>query len=196
VLPAFAGLALAAIAPLLLLAWLYREFGAEGALLGGALLAAAGTAGLCLCLRRPVLRRRGGHYTPAELAGLDDQGLTLATARMLRRDGWQVFDLSLRGRPRLYAFDHNGRELDIALRAVSRTVEEDEDGGGFAPLREVGRPSVDNLLRVVIHLGQFSREDVLWASRHGGVHLLDGTQLQQWAAGATLDDLGLPGLNG
>ncbi|MGX1471214.1 UNVERIFIED_CONTAM: hypothetical protein RKD50_000022 [Streptomyces canus] len=30
------------------------------------------------------------------------------------------------------------------------------------------------------------------ASRQGGVHLLDGPQLQRWAGGASLDDLGLP----
>ncbi|MEU9446976.1 hypothetical protein AB0D42_40470 [Streptomyces sp. NPDC048304] len=45
----------------------------------------------------------------------------------------------------------------------------------------------------MVHLGTFSRTDVLWASRQGGVHLLDSRQLQRWASGATLDDLGLPG---
>ncbi|MEU8030672.1 hypothetical protein AB0C13_18810 [Streptomyces sp. NPDC049099] len=68
-----------------------------------------------------------------------------------------------------------------------------EGASGPAPLREAGRPRVDRLIRVVVHLGGFSRTDVLWASRQGGVHLLDGRQLQRWASGATLDDLGLPG---
>ncbi|MFD0501877.1 hypothetical protein ACFQ0G_01025 [Streptomyces chiangmaiensis] len=48
------------------------------------------------------------------------------------------------------------------------------------------------MTRVVIHLGGFSRADVIWASRQGGVHLLDGRQLQRWASGESLDDLGLP----
>ncbi|MDA5145885.1 hypothetical protein PEM37_30680 [Streptomyces sp. AD681] len=56
-----------------------------------------------------------------------------------------------------------------------------------APLREVDRPGVDRLTRVVVHRGSFSTEDVCWASRQGGVHLLGGRQLQRWAAGDTLD---------
>ncbi|MDF2260413.1 hypothetical protein [Streptantibioticus ferralitis] len=56
-----------------------------------------------------------------------------------------------------------------------------------------GRPGVDRLTRVVVHLGSFSHQDVLWASRQGGVHLLARRQLQRWADGATLDDLGLSG---
>ncbi|MEU5927092.1 hypothetical protein ABZ817_26435 [Streptomyces antimycoticus] len=73
------------------------------------------------------------------------------------------------------------------------TADDEEDTSGLAPLREAGRPGVDRLTRVVVHLGGFSRTDVLWASRQGGVHLLDGHQLQQWAAGVSLDDLGLSG---
>ncbi|MFF4145911.1 hypothetical protein ACFY0A_32185 [Streptomyces sp. NPDC001698] len=112
---------------------------------------------------------------------------------MLRRDGWRVVDLSEReGRPRLYARDRRGRELDVAFRPVA-TAGEDVGASGPAPLREAGRPGVDRLIRVVVHLGGFSRADVLWASRQGGVHLLDGHQLQRWADGASLDELGLPG---
>ncbi|WP_258308524.1 hypothetical protein [Streptomyces sp. NWU339] len=101
---------------------------------------------------------------------------------MLRHDGWQVVDLTAReGRPRLYARDRRGRELDVAFRPVA-TADEDEGASGPAPLRETGRPGVDRLTRVVVHLGSFSRTDVLWASRQGGVHLLDGHQLQRGAS--------------
>ncbi|MEV6741309.1 hypothetical protein AB0N14_32135 [Streptomyces sp. NPDC051104] len=71
--------------------------------------------------------------------------------------------------------------------------DEGEGAGGPAPLREAGRPGADGLIRVVVHLGGFSRTDVLWAGRQGGVHLLGGRQLQRWASGATLADLDLPG---
>ncbi|MEU0289291.1 hypothetical protein [Streptomyces sp. NPDC006147] len=190
VLPGFVGLGLAVLTPVLFLAWLYQALGIGGLALGVVLLAAAGTAGWCL--RRTVARQRGGHYTAAELARLDDQGLTVAAARMLRRDGWRVVDLTVReGRPRLYAQDSAGRELDVAFRPVA-TLNEDEGASGPAPLREVGRLGADRLIRVVVHLGAFGRADVLWASRQGGVHLLDGRQLQRWADGDTLDDLGLP----
>jgi hypothetical protein len=191
VLPGFIGFALAVLSPVLLLAWLYRALGVVGVVLGCVLLGAVGTA--CLSLHRTVVRRRGGRYTPAELARLDDQGLALAAARMLRRDGWCVVDLSLRGRPRLYAQDYSGREIDVAIRPVTDTANEDEGvSRPVATIRETGRPGVDHLVRVVVYLDSFSREDVLWASSQGGIHLLDGTQLQRWADGVSLDDLGLP----
>ncbi|MFF8432438.1 hypothetical protein ACF07Y_46470 [Streptomyces sp. NPDC016566] len=190
-LPAFVGLGLAVLAPVVLLVWLYRTLGVGGLVLGVVLIAVATTAGLRL--RRTVVRRRGGRYTPDELARLDDQGLAVAAARILRRDGWRVVDLTVReGRPRLYARDRQGRELDVAFRPVV-TSDEDEGMSGPAPLREAGRPRGDRLTRVVVHLGGYSRADVLWASRQGGVHLLDGRQLQRWADGDTLDELGLPG---
>ncbi|WP_308050781.1 hypothetical protein [Streptomyces sp. TRM72054] len=190
VLPGFAALGAAVFAPALLLAWLYRTFGVVGLLLGVVGLAAAGTA--LWRWRWTVVRRRGGLYTAAELARLDDPGLVVAAARMLRRDGWRVTDLTEHGSPHLYARDRRGRELDVAFRPVA-TADEDEGTPGAAPLREAGRPGVDRLVRVVVHRGNFSRADVRWASRQGGVHLLDGHQLQRWADGASLDDLGLPG---
>lgn len=189
VLPGFVGLGLASVAPVLLLAWLFRAFGIGGLMLGVVLLATAGTAGWRA--RQTAVRRRGGYYTAAELARLDDHGLTLAASRMLQRDGWEVVDLSSQeGQPRLYARDGRGRELDMAFRPVA-TANEGEGTSGPAPLRDVGRPSVDRLTRVVVHLGSFSNEDVRWASRQGGVHLLGGHQVQRWAAGDTLDALGL-----
>jgi len=188
-LPAFSGITVATTASMLLAVQLYRELGARSMLVGGAVLVAAGLARMILRLRRSVLRRRGGHYTSAELARLDDQQLTLATARMLRRDGWQVFDLSLRGRARLYAFDHTGRELDVTLRPVALSMAEDEPIGWAVPLGYTGRAGLDNILRVIVQMGTFRHEDVLRASHQGGVYLLDSTQLQRWAAGATLDEL-------
>jgi hypothetical protein len=196
VLPGFVGLGLAVLVPVLLLVWLYRAVGVGGLGLSVVLVAAAATAGQRV--HRVVLRRRGGRYTPAELARLDDQGLAVAVARMLRRDGWRVIDLTARqGRPRLYARDARGRELDVAIRPVA-TADEDEGAtaDGPAPLREVGRPGVDGLIRIVVHLGSFSRADVLWASRQGGVQLLAAHKVRRWAAGETLDVLGLPPRSG
>ncbi|MFF9691225.1 hypothetical protein [Streptomyces sp. NPDC014623] len=190
VLPAFVGLAFAAAAPLVLLVWLHRALGVGGLVLGVVLLAAATAVGVRW--RRAAARRRGGIYTSTELGVLDDHGLAAAAERMLRRDGWHVIAMPDEGRPRLYARDRGGRQLDVGFRPADEAVDEDAPTGP-APLREAGRPGVDNLIRVVVSRGSYSRADVLWASRQGGVHLLDGRQLQQWAAGASLDDLGLPG---
>ncbi|MFI8784730.1 hypothetical protein ACIGQC_29780 [Streptomyces albidoflavus] len=185
VLPAFVGLAFAAAAPLVLLVWLHRALGVGGLVLGVVLLAAATAVGVRW--RRAAARRRGGIYTSTELGVLDDHGLAAAAERMLRRDGWHVIAMPDEGRARLYARDRGGRQLDVGFRLA------DEDAPAPAPLREAGRPGVDNLIRVVVSRGSYSRADVLWASRQGGVHLLDGRQLQQWAAGAPLDNLDLPG---
>ncbi|WP_433573960.1 hypothetical protein [Streptomyces sp. CA-251247] len=185
-LPGFVGLGLAIVVPVGFLGWVYVRFGVLVLVLSVVLL--AGVVMLLDRWRRTSARRRGGHYTAAELSRLDDEGLTVAAARMLRRDGWQVVDVGEPGRPRLYAKDRRGRELDVAFRPVTSA---DEGASGPAPLREAGRPGVDNLLRVVVHRGDFSRADVLWASRQGGVHLLDGQQLGRWAMGSRLEELGL-----
>lgn len=191
VLPAFVGLGLAVAGPVVFLAWLHRALGVGGLVLGVALLAAASAVGLRW--RRAVARRRGGVYTSAELTVLDEHGLATAAERMLRRDGWHVIAMPDEGRPRLYARDRGGRQLDVAFRPADEAPADEGAPAGPAPLREAGRPGVDKLLRVVISRGSYSRTDVLWASRQGGVHLVDGRQLQQWAAGTSLDDLGLPG---
>ncbi|MEU5397615.1 hypothetical protein [Streptomyces tibetensis] len=179
------------LAPLLVLAWLHRVLGGIGSLLGAILLAAAGVAGWHL--RQTVVRRRGGTYTPAELARLDQQGLAVAVERMLNRDGWHVIAMPDRGQPRLYARDRGGRQLDVGFRPADEATADEDAPTIAAPLREAGRPGVDDLIRVVVSRGSYSRTDVLWASRQGGVQLVNGHQLQQWAAGASLDDLGLPG---
>ncbi|MFE4415568.1 hypothetical protein [Streptomyces sp. NPDC056821] len=182
VLPSFIGLGLTLLVPVLLLSRLNRAFGVTGLVAGVILLAAAAT--VSLRLRRAFVRRRSGHYTAKELARLDDRGLAEATARMLERDGWRVADLSLRkGRMRLYAKDRQGRELDIAFHPVAAA---DEDARWTVTVRETRRPGVD---RVVVHLGGFSRAEVLWASRQSDVLLVDGHQLRRWAAGTSLDGL-------
>ncbi|WP_432071252.1 hypothetical protein [Streptomyces sp. AA1529] len=190
VLPAFVGLGLAAAGPALFLLWLYRALGVGGLALGAALLAAATAVGVRW--RRALARRRGGVYTPAELGVLDEHGLVAATERMLQRDGWHVIAMPDEGRPRLYARDRGGRQLDVAFRPADEAVDEGAPAGP-APLRKAGGPGADRLIRVVVSRGSYSRTDVLWASRQGGVHLVDGRQLQRWAAGTSLDELGLPG---
>jgi hypothetical protein len=184
VLPAFVGLVLGVAGPVILLVWLYRTLGVGGLVLGVVLLAAATAVGVRW--RRAAARRRGGSYTSTELAMLDEHGLAAAAERMLRRDGWHVIAMPDDGRPRLYARDRGGRRLDVGFRPG-----EPDAPNGPAPLRAMSRPVGDGLTRVVVSHGSYSRTDVLWASRQGGVHLIDGRQLQQWAAGASLDDLGL-----
>ncbi|MFI6062653.1 hypothetical protein [Streptomyces sp. NPDC051286] len=186
VLPGFVGLGLAIGLPVGFLSWMYAELGVVGLVLGIAVLAAAAV--LLVRWRRAAARRRNGHYTPAELAGLDDHGLAAAAERMLLRDGWHVIAMPVARRPRLYARDRGGRQLDVRFRPADEDVPT-----GPAPLGEAGRHGVDDLIRVVVSKGAYSRTDVLWASHQGGVHLLDGHQLQKWAAGESLDDLGLPG---
>ncbi|MFD4764028.1 hypothetical protein ACFWOJ_35925 [Streptomyces sp. NPDC058439] len=188
VLPAFVGLGFAVAGPVAGLVWLHRALGVGGLVLGVVLLATALVAGLRW--RQAAARRHSGIYTPAELAALDDRGLAAAAERMLRRDGWHVIAMPDGGQPRLYARDRGGRQLDIGFRPADEVVDEDAPTGP-APLREAGRPGIDNLIRVVVSRGSYSRADVLWASRQGGVHLVDSRQPQQWAAGAPLDNLGL-----
>lgn len=190
-LPAFVGLGLAAAVSAAALAWLYRAFGPRGPVLGFVLL--AGTTVVWLRCRRAMTRRRAGIYTPAELARLDDHGLAAAAERMLNRDGWNVIAMPRQGRPRLYARDRDGRQLDVGFRPADGTAADEDTSAGPAPtLREPGPIGVDGLIRVLVSTDLFSHSDVLWASRQGGVHLVDGRQLRRWASGTSLDDLGLP----
>jgi hypothetical protein len=190
VLPAFVGLGLVVASAFVGLAWLYRALDVGGLVLGVVLLAAVTVVGRRW--RRVVVRRRGGIYTPAELRALDGHGLAVATERILQRDGWHVISMPDAGRPRLYARDRGGRRLDVGFRPADEAPADEDVPTGPATLREAGRPGVDHLLRVVVSQDSYSRTDVLWASRQGGVHLIDGRRLQQWAAGTSLDELGLP----
>ncbi|MEU6688108.1 hypothetical protein [Streptomyces sp. NPDC046832] len=166
-----------------------RLLGIGGLVLGVLLLTAATVVGLRW--HRAAARRRGGIYTSAELAALDEHGLAAAAERILQRDGWHVIPMPEKGRPRLYARDRDGRQLDVGFRPADEAMRDEDAPTVVAPQREAGRPGVDNLIRVVISRGSYSRTDVLWASRQGGVHLLDGRQLQLWADGATLDEVSL-----
>jgi hypothetical protein len=177
--PAFAGLVAALVAPFALAAVAYRWLGWPGLVLFGAVV-------LVVAVPAAAARRRArGRYTARELAGLDVQGLSLAAARFLRRDGWEVVVAPYQGRPRLWA-TRAGRVLDVTFREPSEPAEQEP---GPAPLREAGRPAVDAIVRLVVSTGAYSRGDVLWASRQGGVVLLDGRGLRRWATGGPL---GLP----
>ncbi len=188
VLPAFVGLGLCVVGAVLLLAWFHRTLGFAGLVLGVLVLTVVGA--VVRVLRRPVVRRRGGRYTPAEIAVLDDRALKLATARILRRDGWQVTDVSMRDRPRLYARDARGRRLDVAFRPVAAAAEEENAPAPTLRWAAV-RDGTERVIRVVIHPGTLSPADLRRASHPGGVQLVDGRRLRRWANGATLEQLGL-----
>ncbi|MEV6017076.1 MULTISPECIES: hypothetical protein [unclassified Streptomyces] len=134
---------------------------------------------------RPTARRRLGFYTPEELADLDTQGLALAVSRMLRRDGWRVAPpRRAENRVRVRARDGRGRRLEVAFRPVAEPLP-DED----TPSRS-GRPGGPGPpLRLVVHRGTFTRRDVQWARRQGGVRLIDGPCLRRWAHGTPLNEL-------
>ncbi|MFD8706857.1 hypothetical protein ACFV1W_30355 [Kitasatospora sp. NPDC059648] len=151
-------------------------------------LAVLGALAAAVVRRRAVVaRRRAGRYTEAELQQLaDPHAVARATARMLRRDGWRVRSIPWQGTPRLMARDQHGRLLEVTVRPV------DSAGDATpapAPLRRVGTTVNGGVLRLVVSLGRYSRQDVLWASRQGGVFLLDGQQLAAWGAGTTLSHL-------
>lgn len=188
VLPAFLGLSLCVVGAALLLAWFHRTLGFGGLVLGVLLLTVAGA--VVRVLRRPVVRRRSGRYTPAEIAVLDDRALRLATARILRRDGWHVTDVSMRDRPRLYARDAQGRRLDVTFRPVETPAEERNAPAPTLRWAAV-RDDTASVVRVVVQPGVLSPADLRRASRPGGVRLVDGRRLRHWANGATLEQLGL-----
>ncbi|MEU6147855.1 hypothetical protein ABZ848_46905 [Streptomyces sp. NPDC047081] len=181
VLPALAGLAVVVCALVAGLAAGYRAAGLAVPVAGGAvvlLLVALGARS-----RRPGNRRRSGYYTSDELLELDTQGLALAVARMLRRDGWRVRMTSAPERPHLCARDKGGHRLEVAFRPVAEPLP-DEDL--LHPHRRRGDASP---LRLVVHRGTFRARDVRWARREGRICLLDGTALRRWAEGARLSDL-------
>jgi len=182
VLPAFAGVTAAVCSVVVVLAVGYRAAGIVVPVGGAVFLALVVMA--VVRRGRPGARRRLGYYTPDELFELDTQGLALAVARMLRRDGWRVRLLSAPDRPRLCARDAAGRQLDVAFRPVAEPLP-DED----LPHPRLHRGDREPYLRLVVHRGVFTARDLRWARREETIRLLDGSALRRWAAGTRLNDL-------
>ena len=184
VLPALTAVVVALCAVVAGLAVGYRVAGIGVPL--GALAVLAVACSVAVRRNRPPARRRLGFYTPEELAELDTQGLALAVSRMLRRDGWRVLpSRRSEARVRVRARDGHGRRLEVAFRPVAEPLP-DED----VPSRP-GRPGGPGPpLRLVVHRGAFTRRDVQWARRQGGVRLIDGSCLRRWAHGTPLNELG------
>ncbi|MDQ1033763.1 hypothetical protein QFZ75_000179 [Streptomyces sp. V3I8] len=187
VLPGFAGVVVAVCAVVAGLAVGYRAAGS--AVPAGGVVVVAFVIAFEIRRRRPGARRRRGRYTADELRELDVQGLALAVARMLRRDGWRVRLLPAPDRPRLYARDAAGRQLDVVFRPVAEPLP-DEDLPGPRPHRDTAGPR----RRLVVHRGAFRERDVRWAQRQADTGLLDGPALERWAGGARLHDLLAPDL--
>ncbi|MER5399289.1 hypothetical protein [Streptomyces sp. NPDC002599] len=134
---------------------------------------------------RPLARRRLGFYTPEELAELDTQGLALAVSRMLRRDGWRVLpQRRSEARVRVRARDGRGHRLEVAFRPVAEPLPDEDTPSRSGRTGGPGPP-----LRLVVHRGAFTRRDVQWARRQGGVRLIDGPCLRRWAHGTPLNEL-------
>ncbi|WP_343244874.1 hypothetical protein [Streptomyces sp. SID14478] len=188
VLPAFVGLGLAVLLAPLALVTVHRRFGLAALALALALLAVLGCAGLWG--RRAFVHRRLGLYTPAELSRLDRRGLARAIERMLRREGWQVTDLTDGSSVRLYARDAHGRELDVAVRATIDVPPEENVVGAGSP-DTASRPD-GSRHQLFVHSSAFSRTDVQWASHQPRVQLVDGVRLHRWASGTPLHELDPP----
>ena len=183
VLPALIAVVLVVCGVVASLAVAYRVLG-TGALVGGLALLAVVTAA-AVRHHRPLARRRLGFYTPEEIAELDMQGLALAVSRMLRRDGWRALTQpDAQGHPRVRARNRLGQRLEVAFRPVAEPLPDEE-----APSRAVRTVSSGPHLRLVVHRGNFSRRDVQWARRQGGIQLIDGQRLRRWAHGIPLHRL-------
>lgn len=182
VLPAFTGLVAAVCAVVAALTVGYRTVGIAVPVAGVAFLALVVVAGVRR--GRPGARRRLGYYTADELHELDTQGLALAVARMLRRDGWRVRLVPAPDRPRLCARDAAGHRIDVAFRPVAEPLPDEDQ-----PHPHPHRGDRESPLRLVVHRGVFSARDVRWARREETIRLLDGSALRRWAAGTRLNDL-------
>lgn len=186
VLPGLTGAVVVVCATVAALAAGYRAVGILAPVVGVGVLSLV--IAVAVRLGRPGARRRRGHYTSDELRELDVQGLALAVARMLRRDGWRVRLLPAPDRPRLDARDTEGRRLNVAFRPVAEPL---PDEG--LPDPRTHRGTAGPRLQLVVHRGAFRERDIRWAQRQGDTRLLDGSALERWARGARLSEL-LPGL--
>ncbi|MGW0903004.1 hypothetical protein [Streptomyces sp. NPDC002853] len=188
VLPAFVGLGLALLCVPLAVVTVYRRFGLGALALAVAVLAFG--VGVWRWGRRVLVHRRLGFYTPAELSRLGRRGLVKAIERMLRRDGWQVTDLSQKSSVRLYARDAHGRELDVTVRTTIDVPGQGNVAGARCP--EATTSAGGERRQLIVHRGSFDRADVLWACHQPRVRLVDGIGLSRWAAGTPLHELDHP----
>jgi hypothetical protein len=185
--PLYVALVVAVAIALLLEEWARTLAGLPGVVM-------VGVAYLALLVRlvrwrADVVRRRRGRYTVAEAARVTQAALPSVLLHVLRRDGFRVERVDYEGVPRLFGVDWHGREVDCVVREGSQGVDTLGGAPRTATLRAAGQPAIDETLRLVVSLGGYARGDVLWASRQGGVHLIDGRMLRTWVAGEPLPKL-------
>jgi hypothetical protein len=180
-------LVLAAVVGAVLLVWADSWRG----LLGVVLVAVVYLGGLVRAVlwRGAVVRRRRGHYTAAELARLGELQLPALVRSLLRRDGWQTVLAPHDGHPRILGTDARGREIDVVFRLAGTRESTQSSGPRSAVLRAAGTRAHDGVIRLVVALDPFPRDDVLWASRQGGLHLVDGELIRRWADGEPVQQL-------
>ncbi len=185
--PLTASVALALVVGSVLLVWAYGQRG----LLGLVLTAAAYIALLVRLVlwRGAVVRRRRGRYTAEEAARVTDSTLPKVLVNCLRRDGFRVELTSYEGRPRIVGVDLAGDDVDLTFRQESDASPDEEATVRRPVLRATDTQPVDSVLRLVAHLGDYERGTVLWASRQGGLHLLDGDLIRRWVGGEPLQTL-------
>jgi hypothetical protein len=178
--PAVLALVLAAAVGAVLLVWADSRRG----VLGVVLVAVVYLGGLVRAVlwRGAVVRRRRGHYTAAELARLGELQLPALVRSLLRRDGWQTVLAPHDGHPRILG-------TDVVFRLAGTRESPQSSGPRSAVLRAVGTRSHDGVIRLVVALDPFPRDDVLWASRQGGLHLVDGELIRRWADGEPVQQL-------
>jgi hypothetical protein len=179
--PALVALVAAVVAGGFWLTWSAELLGLLGLVLGGSLY--LWLLVFLVRLRGAAVRRRRGRYTESEAASLTDGQLPAVVLSLLRRDGWQVVSAPHQGQPRILGTDRGGREIDVTFRPSDWEEDTVTSGPGPAPLRAAGTVGYGGVVRLIVSLGNFSRGDVLWASRQGGLHLVDADLLRRWAAG-------------
>ena len=117
-----------------------------------------------------------GTAVGATTAGPTGRAVRAAAVRELpvkaSEEAWTPEELAEVRSELMAEVDRLTRQLDVAFRPADEAVDEGAPAGP-APLRKAGGPGADRLIRVVISRGAYSRTDVLWASRQGGVHLVD-----------------------